>query len=357
MESSALKRVAATGDGPLSDIEIISPTEAAAIQSRLELGFSPATLDPGYVIADAARSPGLTPVFLCYRSQGEVWMHGFHLGSVPGMPWRDASSPYGYGGPLASSSDPAFLAAAWAGYRNWMRAQRVVVEYVRFHPLVENERFYAGNVADNRKVVLIDFQAGPCEDGYASRLRSTLRKAGRSGIVFREERLADRVGQFGSFYRSAMRDIGAHSFYEFDDAYFERLARTPLVRLVTCVAAGSGGEDWLAASLLLEWGNTLEYHLAGSSPEGRRVAAASFLLDQAARQAQARGLKVFYLGGGTSPEADNSLLFFKGAFSNARRMYRTGSMVYDPVGYDEIKARYADEWARFPERPIFYRSA
>ncbi len=343
---------------PLSVMRELTLAEASAVRSQLRLEPSPATLDPLYVAADAARSPSLRPVFLCYQGRGETWMHAFHVCEVPGLPWQDASSPYGYGGPLSSSSDPDFLNAAWAACRDWMHAHRVVVEFVRFHPLLANERFYPGAATDNRQVVLLDLQAGPCADGYAARLRSSLRKAEREGLRYEEGPLRGRVREFGAFYRAAMRDIGADSFYEFSDDYFEALSQAPLARLATCVRNGAGGsQEWLAASLLLESSDTLEYHLAGSSAAGRRVAAASYLLDQAARGAQERGLKVFYLGGGTSPEPSNSLLFFKGAFSDLRLTYRTGCTIYNPAAYEEIKARFAPQWARFPERPIFYRTA
>jgi len=101
----------------------------------------------------------------------------------------------------------------------------------------------------------------------------------------------------------------------------------------------------------------LEYHLAATNDEGKKVAASSFLLDQAIRSAELRGLKVFYLGGGTNAEPTNSLLFFKAAFSAARWTYRTGSAIFNEQRYEDLKAKFSLEWSRYPDRPIFYRIA
>ncbi|MES2936498.1 MAG: hypothetical protein V4864_02375 [Pseudomonadota bacterium] len=316
----------------------------------------PGTLHPLYVEADARRDAALQPAYLTYSHQGQHWMHALHLTRVPGTDWLDASSPYGYGGPLSSSDDPGFIGQAWAAYTQWMREQRVVVEYVRFHPVLANERHYGGTVETNREVVCIDLQANDAvEMGYASRLRTTLKKAARAPLAYREEPLGPLAAAFGRCYRAAMQEIGADPFYLFDDAYFEQLASTGLVTLGICTLQHGSADDWLAACLLLDGAGMREYHLAATNAQGRPWGASSFALDQAARAAQRRGARAFYLGGGTDRRPDNALLFFKSAFSGQRLMYRTGATVFNDTAYEELKQRFPAAWQAHPERPIFYR--
>lgn len=334
-------------------IERVSAAEAEALQAAMPQPLLPATLQPGYVQADARRVPGLEPAFLACREGGDTWLHAVHLGEVPGTSWRDASSPYGYGGPLCSSGDEGFVRAAWQAYGDWMRAHRVVVEYVRFHPVLRNERHYGGHVEDNREVVVVDL-AGDFSAGYAPRLRQVLKKSAQAPIDYREVPLTEAVPQFGAYYRAAMQAMAADPFYLFDDHYFEGLAAVDGARLGLCTPAGQPGE-WLAAALLLDGRGVREYHLAGSTPAGRQYGAASFVLHQAALSARASGLQCLYLGGGSDRRPDNSLLFFKGGFAPARRPYRTGWSVFDDEGYAQVKQRFAAEHAAHPERPIFYR--
>jgi hypothetical protein len=329
--------------------------QAAERHERMAAPLRPATLHPRYVAADATRNPMLRPVYLSFEAQGECWMHALHLTDVPDTNLKDASSPYGYGGPLSSTDDPSFLAAAWQAYVAWMQEQRVVVEYVRFHPVMGNERHYGGHVADNRQVVCVDLDGADISAGYAVRLRQTLKKAVGAGLVYEENDFAPYARQFGSYHRAAMRNLQADPFYLFDDDYFEQLGATGLARLGVCRHAGSVDGPWLAACLFLDGQGVREYHLAAALDEGRKLGASSFTLHEAALAARRNRMHKLYLGGGTDAGADNPLLFFKSAYSGQRLAYRTGWTVFDAPAYDELKNRFAAEWAAHPERPIFYR--
>jgi hypothetical protein len=332
-----------------------SLTREQAVSRYLALGLPlhPATLHPDYVAADAGRNAMLQPHSLCFEQQGECWLHSLHLTSIAGTRLKDASSPYGYGGPLSSTGDAGFVAAAWRAYRDWMAEQRVVAEYVRFHPVLGNERYYGGDVTDNRMVVWIDLAAEDISAGYSDRLRQGLKKSRRAGLVYRECPLAGEAGRFGAFYRAAMTEIGADPFFLFDDAYFSSLAGSGLARLAICERAAEPG--WLAAGLFLDGAGLREYHLAATNAQGRAVAAASQLLHEAALAAQRQGLRRMYLGGGTDARPDNPLLFFKSAFSPERLRYRTGCSIFSNAGYEELKQLFPAAWAAHPERPIFYR--
>src|SRR4051812_38649698 len=99
--------------GLSSELQSLTLTEAVARHERIALPLCPATLHPRYVASDAVRNPALQPTYLGFESQGERWLHALHLSEVAGTGLKDGSSPYGYGGPLSSTSDPEFLAAAW----------------------------------------------------------------------------------------------------------------------------------------------------------------------------------------------------------------------------------------------------
>lgn len=329
--------------------------EAVKQFEAIDLALRPATLDPRYVQADASRDPKLQPAYLMFESGAQRWLHSLHLTDIPGAGLRDASSPYGYGGPVSSSSEPTFLAQAWDAYSRWMRQQRVVVEYIRFHPVLVNERWYGGAVSDNRMVVWVDLGAGDVAAVYPARLRQVLNKAQRAGLAYREAPLAAQAAAFGAYYRAWMADIGADPSFLFPDAYFELLAATGFATLGVCQRTGESDGPWLAACLFLQGRGLREYHLAATSAPGRAAGASPFALHQGALAAQRAGLRKLYLGGGSDVSRDNSLLFFKSAFSPDRLGYRTGSCVFDPAAYDGLKQQFAAGWAAHPERPIFHR--
>ena len=338
---------------PEQDMRMVTPLEAARLFERLPAGPWPSTLHPAYALADARRDAALEPSFFCFESQGETWMHALHVTRVTGTRWRDASSPYGYGGPLSTSADASFRQLAWGAYAAFMRERGIVVEYVRFHPLLGNERWYGGRVLDNRQVVTVDLEAGDPSAGYASRLRQVVKKAAKLELRYEERPLAATAREFGDFHRAAMEEMGADPFFSFPDDYFESLGQVP--GAVVGICTGPGGSEWLAASLFLDGRGVREYHLAATSAKGRAAGASSFTLHRAALEAQARGIARLYLGGGTDARPDNPLFFFKSGFSPQRLTYRTGSAVFDAAAYEELKSVFPEQWQAHPERPIFYR--
>lgn len=335
-------------------IDTVSMEEADALAASLALPLRPGTLYGAYLRADAARDALLQPTWLAVRDGHRLWLHGIHRRPIEGTPWWDASAPYGYGGPLCHpEADPAFIAAAWRTYTDWMRAHGVVVEYLRFHPLLANERHYGGQTAPNREVVWVDLCVDDLMTQYAPRLRGTLKKTARLALRYAEQPLATCAGAFAAYYRRGMMEIGADPFFQFQDAYFEALAGHPGARVGICRAASS--DAWLAACLMIDGIGMTEYHLAATSDEGRAVGASSHALHAAALAARARGQRVLYLGGGSDTRPDNPLLFFKAGFSKRRATYHTGFYVFDPAAHAELRERFPAAWAAHPQRPIFYR--
>lgn len=336
-------------------LQVLTLPQAVRQFESMDLPARPATLHPGYVAADASRDPKLQPAYLMFEAQGQRWLHSLHLTSIAGTDLRDGSSPYGYGGPLSTSGDADFLALAWRAYSQWMIGQRVVVESVRFHPVLGNDRWYGGTACGNRAVVWIDLEADDIARSYPLRLKQTLKKAQRAGLVYREGPLGPSAREFGACYRKAMTDMNADPFFLFGDAYFERLAATGLATLGLCLLDGAADGQWLAASVFLQGRGLREYHLAATSSQGRELGASAFLLHEAALAAARQRVPRLYLGGGSDTRPDNSLLFFKSSFSTERLAYRTGSSVFRAADYDELKRQFAVHWAAHPERPIFYR--
>ncbi|MEJ8858367.1 hypothetical protein WKW79_27620 [Variovorax robiniae] len=336
-------------------IKSVALEEASRYFERMPISVRPFSLHPCYVEADAVRTPRLQPIHLVYESQGDTWMHSFHRGQDPVSGFWDASSPYGYGGPLFTSSDSEFLNLAWAAYVQWMREQSVVVEYLRFHPMTGNDYCYPGKVTPNREVVWIDLEAGDWTGQYAHRLRYSLKKASKFALHVEETPLSVHVSRFGRFYRDAMAEMGASDFYFFTDRYFQLLASRPDAQLAVCRQGSEEDAPWLAACVLLRGSSISEYHLAGTTAEGRAVCASNFLLHACTRSANKSEQKIFYLGGGTDPSSENPLLFFKGSYSPLRRTYKTGTQLFDAARYAQLRELYPDAIKAHPERPIFYR--
>jgi hypothetical protein len=309
------------------------------------------TLSPAYVAADARRDPMLSPCYLVW-SLGSAWlMHAVHEARIPDREEADWQSPYGYGGPLDPGLDARDVARAWHALDALAHERRVVAEFVRFHPLLGNERGYPGTVQPDRSVVMLDLSSGDLLARYSGRARTAVRKALKDGLQLRSE-TAEARAAFAEFYRAGMAQIGAGTFYRFDDGYFAALLSMPTARVLS--VDGADGET-LAMGLFLFGPRVAEYHLSATTEAGRRANATNLLLHGAACAAQESGLRCLYLGGGTNADPDNALLRFKQSYATGEATFSHGYRIHDSAAYAELRAAFPEQ-ARTSRRVLFYRT-
>lgn len=329
---------------------LLELSEAQAMFDRLPDHLRWQTMSPAYVAADALRDPTSRPLFLVDTQEDGLLMHCVLEAPVPDGSARDWQSAYGYGGPIACGLEGAALARAWARLDAVAAQHGVVAEFVRFHPGLDNHAWYPGTVREDRAVVTLDLRVPDLLASYSGRARTAVKKALREGLEARWETTAAALLAFPDFYRRSMVEIGATAYYLFDDAYFEALLSLPGARTLSILRDG----ERVSMAVFLFGPVQVEYHLSGTSPEGRRSGATNLLLHTAAERARGEGRHRLYLGGGTSAAADDALLRFKSSFAPASDTFRIGYRIHDTDTYQRM--RDADPIRGRGARVLFYRS-
>ena len=210
----------------------------------------------------------------------------------------DVVTPYGYGGPTADGF--------WDAYETWARERGAVTTFVRFHPLLGNQR--GARIHVDELAPTVAWRLEPERDllaGLHFKHRNKVSKAQNAGATVTQH---EGLGEFVPLYEDTMRRVDADAFYFFEPAYWERLAGLPLARF----DAEIGGE-LVASALCLATPPWLHYHLSGTTDSGRSTGASTLVLLEAARWAQANGYDRFHLGGGLGGKQD-SLHHFKARF-------------------------------------------
>jgi len=302
---------------------------------RLRKDITAPSLHPFYIMADSRRSQLLKPKFFIYQEEEELFYHGFHISYLKGTGYCLIQSPLGYGGPVASCTDPGFLRNAWEEYYNWCLDNKVIAELIRFHPLLENWCYYNGLVTDNRETVWIDLHSKPLMPTYSARARTAIRKAKNNGLKVEWWPKNTFLAAFAPLYQQIMTKLKVAEDYILPDAYFEKLLRWNKAQGLVCLKEGG----ILGGAVLLLGGELMEYHLSASTLAGKKMGASNLLVHEAALLGQRKGCNILHLGGGTDNSPDNSLLFFKAGFSDNRARFKIGTYIYNPELYEEIKAQ------------------
>lgn len=330
---------------------LVSQSVASAAFASLPSQLRAASVSPEYLAIDANRAQGCQPLNWLYTEGEEQFLFPFHRRPIPETPYFDIESAYPYGGPLSNSENNDFLKRANSCFSQWCLQNSVCVEFVRFHPMLENWRFFGGIIRDDRPTVWIDLHQNPCLDEYKTRARTAIRKALNLGLTV--EWVSSKEGRlrFEEMYAETMKSIKANQFYFFSDSYFDQLFDYEKSEMAFC----HRGDRLIGASLFLLEGDLLEYHLSASTADGKRFGASNLLIHHAAIRAQERGISRFYLGGGTTQAPENSLLFFKAGFSDHRAPFRTGARIHMEAEYESLKVTHANSYTANPGLVLFYR--
>ena len=255
---------------------------------------------------------------------------------------QDATSVYGYGGPIASHEriPEEIVQSFQAALRDELVDRRVVAVFSRLHPLIEQRDLLAGlgELSAGGLTVSVDLTLSPEDQwaGYSKKTRRIIRKAEEAGAICIDDRERVYRREWVEMYQETMRRVGAPSSYLFDEEYFELLAAELGSVLHLFVALMDGRVA--AAGLFTICDGIVQAHLGAFSQEYSKLSPTRFLDDTARRWAVEAGARVFHLGGGVGGRED-SLFQYKAGFSDRRHKFATWRWIVDPTAYGELCER------------------
>jgi Acetyltransferase (GNAT) domain len=291
---------------------------------------------PGYVALCAAQELGEPRAVHVVDGERSMLLP-LVIRDIPGSDGSDATSPYGYPGPLVSGTDdPGFLSEALIAGMATLRAAGIVSVFVRLHPLLNpSPPEGVGDVVFHGDTVSVDL-ALPRTTHWAQlrgNYRRAINKAIQIGFVARIDRDFEQFDAFKGLYQATMVRHSASPYYFFKDAYFDGLRDALGGSLHLCVVEKDG--VIAAAGLFAETNGIVQYHLGGTDEGFARVEPTKLLLHFASGWAKERGNRHLHLGGGVGG-ADDSLLLFKAGFSPLRHAFHTWRAVIDEAEYRRL---------------------
>ncbi len=256
-------------------------------------------------------------------------------GKIPENQYFDFSTPYGYGGWLIEGKDKKRL---FSEYEKWCKENRIISEFVRFHPVVGNHTFseeYYDVIALGHTVAMKLDSQDVIWDNISSKNRNMIRKAEKSGIEIRMGNSEDLYKTFTEIYNSTMQRDNAADYYYFKPEFYDSV-RCDLEDKAKIFYAVKDSQI-IAASIIIYANGYLNYHLSGSLVEFRNFAPSNLLLYKAALWGNEIGCRTFHLGGGVGSGEDN-LFKFKRAFYRGDDLCRfyIGKKIFDNDKYTEL---------------------
>jgi CelD/BcsL family acetyltransferase involved in cellulose biosynthesis len=248
----------------------------------------------------------------------------------------DATSVYGYCGPIASHSEvPISVVKDFQNsLRQMLQSKNVVSVFARLHPLFDQSTLLSGLgvIVNNGTTVSIDLSLAEQTqlDQYRKDHRIGIRKLREIGATCEIDTELVHLDAFIELYFRNMERVGAKAEYFFPRQYFDRLMSTTdaTTRLFVCSIQG----ELACSSIFLKCGPIIQYHLSATSEKFLKNAPIKLLLDTVRHWGVEQGASTLHLGGGLGSNED-ALFLFKAGFSKVRHQFSTWRWILSDVDY------------------------
>lgn len=286
------------------------------------------------------RDPRVRELALHVRGEGAELLLPLLVRPLPAG-WWDATSPYGYPGPVVRGAfQPGELERLGGCVADLLREHRILTCFLRGAPLLAGgdallERL--GTVVPNGEtaVVELDRSDEEIQAGYSSLNHRLLRRARQRGYTVQIDEWSH-LPRFAELYLENMRRVDAAPFYFFDGEYFARL-KALLGDRVHLLSVLSPGGELAGGELITACAGLVNGHLNATSGAHLDASPVRLTHDATWRWAKANGARIVNFGGGYGGRND-SLLAFKMSFATGSRPFRTARLVCDPGAYEEACA-------------------
>lgn len=248
----------------------------------------------------------------------------------------DLETPYGYGGPIVIGEfSPEEQDHFKKELKSYCSEHGIVSQFIRFYPLLDNWNHL--NVLDITKSLKETiFMNTENEEiifkNMDSKNRNMVRKAVKNGVTIIRDK-GERLDDFIRIYKHTMQMHNADEYYTFERDYFEYLIKNMYENISFFYALYEN--RIISAAMFLFNREIMHYHLSGTEPEFRHLAAANLLLYEAALWAAQNNIPRFHLGGGMAK--GDSLFGFKKQFNKTGQLpFVIGKTVFMPEKYEEL---------------------
>ena len=320
--------------GPGMNVEWLAPDDPRWTESLDRVPHEMYHL-PGYTRIEAARLHGEAGA-LWARTEEHLLLLPLVLRPVPGTEVRDATSPYGFPGPLLDGpARSRFVSQALTAADPHLRDLGCISAFVRLNPISNDPSDFRshGTVVEHGPTVWLDLTLPEAElhRQLRSRYRSYVNAESRAGVTVRFDSDWQHLDEFVRLYHDTMHRTGAESWYYFDREYFLDLHRVVGEGLRLCVVEDAQSRI-VSAGLFAVGSEIVQYLFSGTDVDAGRPHASKAMMIFVRDWARAEGRKVFHLGGGVGAGADG-VRRFKEGFSPLRKTFCSWRLILDRSGY------------------------
>ncbi|MCE2612450.1 GNAT family N-acetyltransferase [Flavobacteriaceae bacterium D16] len=280
------------------------------------------------------------PTLIHYSEKENFIILPLLLRNIESTGYKDATSVYGYAGPLTNAPSFDFDINLFQEELKVIFGKlNLISVFSRLNPFIPYQERYLKGMGDLEKlgrIVFIDLNKTSIVQwkNYQNRLRTYINKFRTLYEVKSANTPAD-IEAFIDLYYETMRRLNAKNEYFFDKEYFHQLLNSPDFDAEILLAIAREGEDVAGGALFLKKNNLIQYHLSGTTESYLHSSPVKLLIDEMRIKANQENYTYFNLGGGLGANEDN-LFYFKSGFSKYTLPFTIWKYIVNHSVYNDL---------------------
>lgn len=282
-----------------------------------------------------------TPILLKYTEDEKIIALPLLLRSIEGTQYLDATSVYGYCGPISKGIDNNFDNTRFISIINsYFKKNKIISIFSRLNPYIQYQNDILLNLGKQcpvGKVVNINLKLNKTQQrqGYHRRLKNHVNKSRKNCSVIKANNEEDIIS-FIKIYNENMIRVNAKKNYFFSEDYFFNLINSKDFITEIYLAIENKSKKIIAGAMFFEKNNIVQYHLSGTKNDYLHLMPTKLLIDEMRLYATDNGFKIFNLGGGLAASGEDSLFKFKSSFSDDYYPFFLWKHIVDENAYNEV---------------------
>jgi hypothetical protein len=252
--------------------------------------------------------------------------------------YYDASSPYGYPGPICWGENwPGLVSEMDKILEEKFKQANIVTLFLRLNPFVgisSEHMNLKGTFRKHGPTVYLDLK-----DEYQSwkainpRLRTTIALMLRKGCEVRFDEW-DTLDTVIEAYYESMKRLGASEYYYFSKDFFIALMKNTIPHFHLCTSYDPNG-NITGGVFFSEVNGLIQYFLTGTFNEYKELSPSKILINSLRLWGLEHGHHTLHLGGGLGGQTEN-LFMFKSRFSKSLATFLTHRKIIIPEYYKRL---------------------
>jgi len=259
---------------------------------------------------------------------------------IPNTPFSDATSVYGYSGPIQKNIDETFSNDNFIEHLNkYFKQEKIVSVFSRLNPFIKNQALILNGLGDINtlgNVVNIDLTKNIIEQKtlFSKTTKRYLNKC-RKLCDFKISNEADDINTFIDLYYENMDRVNADKKYYFSKQYFFDFINSTDYKTEVLFAIDKDSNQIISAAMMVKTNDVIQYHISGTKNDFLKLSPIRLLIDEMRLRGTTEGYKYFNLGGGLGNNEDE-LFRFKSSFSKDFKPFKVWKHIAMPDAYSSL---------------------